>query len=90
MRWLIALLMALLLSGAVGCGSGFEFGKRCDQDHECEGGFCFAGGTGGLPDAYCTRECGSDGCPDGFICVNFDGSAEKPACLRTADAGKFR
>jgi hypothetical protein len=53
---------------AVGCLDG-SFGSPCTNNSQCNKvgseGFCITG----LPAGYCSRPCGSSGCPEGTFCL---------------------
>ena len=87
-RMLTVLFAALVLMVAGSCGDDFEYGKACEQHHQCEGGFCFTS-SAGSPSGYCTQNCSEGGCPEGFLCVSFEGSNKQPACVRTDQAGAY-
>lgn len=64
--------------------AGIEFGSTCAEDSQCgntdDGAECCTGGKCG-PDGWCSPRCDSDqDCPDGFFCIDHDGSRCFMAC----------
>ncbi|CAN0530893.1 unnamed protein product, partial [Laminaria digitata] len=56
-----------------------QVGDPCPMGTECEGDTGLGCNTTDLAAPYCTRECFTQNCPDGSLCVNFD--IEYSLCL---------
>ncbi|MCC6746663.1 MAG: hypothetical protein IT371_03330 [Deltaproteobacteria bacterium] len=91
-RWSAAALLVVLAGWGLGCG-GFEFGKACGHDGQCDGeGVCQERPLSTLPEKYCTKTCesGPDVCPADYECVTFKGTSAKPRCIKKTDVAAYQ